>query len=461
MVLVDGVEFDPDCFYNLAMELHNKGCPTEEVLEILDYFGTKVLSTPTVDEDPDDKLTREDMAHILRGMKVDVAPDTKLSTVRLQQRLHDALDVAQRYSEVFEDASGKIDPGTCPSWGDERDLARAFDRPLRRGLFKDDPSYDEREDAFPNLSCSVYVWAKVIASVVDTVCCVDEENLCVLILRIISTHAVDENTPLILVAYRVAHGRSVSSLKRYVSTEFKTEKGAIAPDMPATEQRFLEFYLALNATRLSDTFKLPEELVEERYKFGFILPTGELQPADVARLNEMKGCALCGEPGSSRCNGCKSIQYCSEGCQKEDWKVHKTLCRAVSSGNWVKITLEANPWADTMPGGYMGIINHPSNNVTITESEDLEKVPPNRYGDQYYLVKLQAPMVGPQAMILVYDVHRSFQLYFVREKNPIAFQAALWAMGDDPRRLYRWAQRIVDWEWRICFDCAPVYSPRW
>ena len=41
-------------------------------------------------------------------------------------------------------------------------------------------------------------------------------------------------------------------------------------------------------------------------------------------------CAQCGGPGKPKllvCGGCRSISYCSAGCQKEDWKKHKPTCK--------------------------------------------------------------------------------------------------------------------------------------
>jgi len=41
-------------------------------------------------------------------------------------------------------------------------------------------------------------------------------------------------------------------------------------------------------------------------------------------------CARCGGPGKPKllvCGACKSTNYCSAGCQKEDWKKHKSVCK--------------------------------------------------------------------------------------------------------------------------------------
>ena len=41
-------------------------------------------------------------------------------------------------------------------------------------------------------------------------------------------------------------------------------------------------------------------------------------------------CASCGGLGKPKlllCGACKKISYCSAGCQKEDWKMHKSVCK--------------------------------------------------------------------------------------------------------------------------------------
>lgn len=42
-------------------------------------------------------------------------------------------------------------------------------------------------------------------------------------------------------------------------------------------------------------------------------------------------CAACFKPleAPKRCGKCKSIFYCSQKCQADNWKVHKTQCKPV------------------------------------------------------------------------------------------------------------------------------------
>ncbi len=46
--------------------------------------------------------------------------------------------------------------------------------------------------------------------------------------------------------------------------------------------------------------------------------------------SDVERCARCGGPGKPKllvCGACKSTSYCSAGCQKEDWKKHKLICK--------------------------------------------------------------------------------------------------------------------------------------
>ena len=54
-------------------------------------------------------------------------------------------------------------------------------------------------------------------------------------------------------------------------------------------------------------------------------------PSIVISQFKVPGCSLCGKPVQSRndgllCKRCKATQYCSENCQRADWKFHKYVC---------------------------------------------------------------------------------------------------------------------------------------
>lgn len=40
-----------------------------------------------------------------------------------------------------------------------------------------------------------------------------------------------------------------------------------------------------------------------------------------------KKCSICPKKCELRCSGCKIVYYCSQACQKADWKVHKQFCK--------------------------------------------------------------------------------------------------------------------------------------
>jgi hypothetical protein len=42
-------------------------------------------------------------------------------------------------------------------------------------------------------------------------------------------------------------------------------------------------------------------------------------------------CIACNNPGTKRCGGCGNARYCSEECQKRDWKQHKAICQSFAT----------------------------------------------------------------------------------------------------------------------------------
>ncbi|KAF6254276.1 hypothetical protein COO60DRAFT_1642453 [Scenedesmus sp. NREL 46B-D3] len=60
----------------------------------------------------------------------------------------------------------------------------------------------------------------------------------------------------------------------------------------------------------------------------FLLPLRPV-PADIKlhKLCKVGGAKVCSKEGASSCAGCGQAAYCSTGCQKQDWRGHKALCR--------------------------------------------------------------------------------------------------------------------------------------
>ena len=61
------------------------------------------------------------------------------------------------------------------------------------------------------------------------------------------------------------------------------------------------------------------------------------EQAAVEGIEQKGNCLRCGVFGVLKtCTGCKVAQYCSKGCQREDWNKHKLNCK---SGNKVNLKL--------------------------------------------------------------------------------------------------------------------------
>ncbi|KAH9861371.1 hypothetical protein J1614_011117 [Plenodomus biglobosus] len=45
------------------------------------------------------------------------------------------------------------------------------------------------------------------------------------------------------------------------------------------------------------------------------------------KIHEPGSCAMCSKSGKLKCSGCNSMHYCSNACQKTDWRLHKLVCK--------------------------------------------------------------------------------------------------------------------------------------
>ena len=56
-------------------------------------------------------------------------------------------------------------------------------------------------------------------------------------------------------------------------------------------------------------------------------PKGPIENVYGINMRVRKSC-ICGDVGTFRCSKCKTVYYCCEGCQKEDWKYHQYRCHS-------------------------------------------------------------------------------------------------------------------------------------
>ncbi|KAJ7795023.1 hypothetical protein B0H14DRAFT_2921208 [Mycena olivaceomarginata] len=41
-------------------------------------------------------------------------------------------------------------------------------------------------------------------------------------------------------------------------------------------------------------------------------------------MSDTQDPCVCGKPAANRCSACKTVSYCSQECQRRDWKTHKS-----------------------------------------------------------------------------------------------------------------------------------------
>ena len=79
------------------------------------------------------------------------------------------------------------------------------------------------------------------------------------------------------------------------------------------EAKLLLKLLEVNSKLLSPHYKPARDSSEKEFKVSILLPIGPLGFAELGRLSNDPGCAVCGKERKSRCSQCQSASYCSVG----------------------------------------------------------------------------------------------------------------------------------------------------
>jgi hypothetical protein len=89
----------------------------------------------------------------------------------------------------------------------------------------------------------------------------------------------------------------------------------------------LRFSLSLSLTQT-----LPDPTFSLLYPLsitGLHRRLSNMAPAASNPTEAQELCTMCHRAGTMRCGGCKELHYCSKMCQKNDWPIHKLICKTL------------------------------------------------------------------------------------------------------------------------------------
>jgi hypothetical protein len=78
-------------------------------------------------------------------------------------------------------------------------------------------------------------------------------------------------------------------------------------------------------------------------------------------------CLICEKPNSKLCGVCKSSAYCSQECQKKDWKIHKLLCK-----DFANFDMSARPSPDHFLGFHFPVDDEKPRCVWMKATVDVD-----------------------------------------------------------------------------------------
>ena len=140
---------------------------------------------------------------------------------------------------------------------------------------------------------------------------------------------VTEDTPAIVLLYRTFTRENVYEGIEWMREQRDT-RGAL-PQIHATpiEQKLLLKLLKNNASLVPPELEVDRTSTEVNYRLSVLLPIGPLEFEDIASLNKVVGCSVCGKKEASKCSQCLTVTYCS-----------KEVCDQVSARSK---TIDLNP----------------------------------------------------------------------------------------------------------------------
>jgi len=80
------------------------------------------------------------------------------------------------------------------------------------------------------------------------------------------------------------------------------------------------------SSRLANKLEKQREVLKAQCVFRMGIPFCGNRYGTKVHVAEGGDAVLCGKVGFMMCVACKKICYCSEGCQKQHWAAHKSIC---------------------------------------------------------------------------------------------------------------------------------------
>ena len=113
----------------------------------------------------------------------------------------------------------------------------------------------------------------------------------------------------------------IEEIKAFISKTIQTQLGEQINSNP--EGSLLHIY-STHAVKPGQCPRLPLNASE--------CPTTDFILIDlIDTQNHPRACAVCKEPASSLCAGCRKVAYCSRECQRADWPKHKAVCKSLGA----------------------------------------------------------------------------------------------------------------------------------
>ncbi len=148
------------------------------------------------------------------------------------------------------------------------------------------------------------------------------------------------------------------------------------------------------------------------------------------------------------CVACESIHYCSADCQRADWRAHKVACKRTEAppptGDSAWFSVAPRP---ELADFYKTTISTKATNPVQMSVSQGTNMPPNPYGHDRFIIKVQRSMSGGVDPLLIYDYFpaqnsRTF-IQYVFQDDP-AFRpivSTMLAIGLTVVKAYFYAQR--------------------